>query len=228
MGQQLSSQEFHSIIERVDERLKTLDEAEQAAGRKRMSRLDRWRCKIVFEYEEIARVKKGWKEHEPKGESRGDGDIMPPPYEECSGGVGNAESAKATVGEIMTTTATMTSNPVASTTTTRKSASPRMAKIKYSDPPKYKWTNKECKAWIYANLVDNLGRERALAAELANLWEGCGPNLWSQTVSWWKSYLGDISGIAISCYLREAYKTECKPHVTFPGYEKKKTTKRET
>ncbi len=70
-------------------------------------------------------------------------------------------------------------------------------RIRASSTPQWSWSNKECKAWLVAVLVEYCGRDEEGArgtAETVFATGGFGPSLYLMTSETWMRYLGQRDG----------------------------------
>jgi hypothetical protein len=66
----------------------------------------------------------------------------------------------------------------------------REGKIKASDIPQWKWTNKECRQWLVKVLVEYCSIEKDAADAEAKKFEGFGPILYLMELHEWMDWLG--------------------------------------
>lgn len=78
------------------------------------------------------------------------------------------------------------------------------SKIKGSDVPQWRWSNKQCREWIAAVLVEYGNLEQEEADLQAQKFEGFGPNLFYHTSAKWVEWFGQ-NGKCLHCFMYEDY-----------------------
>jgi len=73
----------------------------------------------------------------------------------------------------------------------------RFHNITARSTPQWRWTNAECRAWIFEVLVKYLGHTNQAACQKAEKFVGFGPALWSLDREAWEQYLGEVEGQSV-------------------------------
>lgn len=72
--------------------------------------------------------------------------------------------------------------------------SPATINIKPTDTPQWKWTAKQCKAWLFLVLTTSLDYDPATAEAIASRLDGYGPNMYNRNMDDWIKILGPENG----------------------------------
>jgi hypothetical protein len=93
-------------------------------------------------------------------------------------------------------------------------------RVKASDVPQWCWSNKQCREWLTAVLIEYGSLEKQEAELRALKFEGFGPSLFGTTLERWNAHFGSL-GHSIYCLIFEKRKAEgaVPDNMTFSHFE---------
>ena len=96
--------------------------------------------------------------------------------------------------------------------------------IKASDAPQWHWTNAQCREWIFAVCVHNLGLDAEESRMISEKYEGYGPSMYFNDGAYWKYILGsDQRGGSVFAQIfgSRMEKGGLPKGITFPHFERR-------
>jgi hypothetical protein len=95
--------------------------------------------------------------------------------------------------------------------------------IKATDTPQWLWTNLQCREWIFAVCLDNLGLCVEECQEIADMFEGYGPSIYSNNVFFWEELFGSrarANAVFSQIFAVRNKKGALPPGITYDHFER--------